>query len=188
MVLIFLYVFYRYSATRWEAKRLYAADCLPRWENHVFVQKAQMIVWPGNLHSRIPGQTQLMLAQKSRMMRQLWLPPHLLTQHMLHRPLSRHMAMVHTVEHTHQELKLSMLQMVRLVLYPISTRMQGFMDSSLPTKSSFVSGTETTIATWRWACWPEQPQAWPWGLCSGSSSRVHGTSVCIASDTPCAII
>uniref|UniRef100_A0A4W2HQ14 Pleckstrin homology domain containing B2 n=1 Tax=Bos indicus x Bos taurus TaxID=30522 RepID=A0A4W2HQ14_BOBOX len=99
----------------------------------------------------------------------------------------RRMAMVHTVVHTHQELKLSMLQMDRLMLYPISTRMQGFMDSSLPTKSSFVSGTETTTATWRWACWPEQPQAWPWGLCSGSS-RVRGTSACIASDTPCAII
>ncbi|XP_059745325.1 pleckstrin homology domain-containing family B member 2-like isoform X2 [Bos taurus] len=64
---------------------------------------------------------------------------------------------------------------------------EGFMDSSLPTKSSFVSGTETTTATWRWACWPEQPQAWPWRLCSGSS-RVRGTSACIASDTPCAII
>ena len=34
------------------------------------------------------------------------------------------MAMVHTVVHTHQELKLSMLQMDRLMLYPISTRMQ----------------------------------------------------------------
>ncbi|XP_070650530.1 pleckstrin homology domain-containing family B member 2-like isoform X3 [Bos indicus] len=99
----------------------------------------------------------------------------------------KHMAMVHTVVHTHQELKLSMLKMDRLMLYPISTRMQGFMDSSLPTKSSFVSGTETTTATWRWACWPEQPQAWPWRLCSGSS-RVRGTSACIASDTPCAII
>ncbi|XP_061281063.1 pleckstrin homology domain-containing family B member 2-like isoform X2 [Bos javanicus] len=64
---------------------------------------------------------------------------------------------------------------------------EGFMDSSLPTKSSFVSGTETTTATWRWACWPEQPQAWPWRLCSGSS-RVRGTSACKASDTPCAII
>lgn len=31
-----------------------------------------------------------MLAQKSCMMRQLWLPPHLLTQTMLHQPLSRH--------------------------------------------------------------------------------------------------
>ena len=34
------------------------------------------------------------------------------------------MAMVHTVVHTHQELKLSMLQMDRLMLYPNSTRMQ----------------------------------------------------------------
>ena len=34
------------------------------------------------------------------------------------------MAMVHTVVHTHQELKLSMLQMDRLMLYPISTHMQ----------------------------------------------------------------
>ncbi|KAB0373168.1 hypothetical protein FD755_014827, partial [Muntiacus reevesi] len=36
-----------------------------------------------------------------------------------------------------------------------------FMDSSLPTKSSFVSGIETMTVTWRWACWLEQPQAWP---------------------------
>lgn len=37
---------------------------------------------------------------------------------------SRHMAMVHTVAHTHQELKLSMLQTGRLMLYPASTHMQ----------------------------------------------------------------
>uniref|UniRef100_A0A8C0CS54 Pleckstrin homology domain containing B2 n=1 Tax=Balaenoptera musculus TaxID=9771 RepID=A0A8C0CS54_BALMU len=127
----------------------------------VFVQKAQMIVWPGNLHFRIPGQTQLMLAQKSCMMRLPWFLPHLLTQPMLHQPLSRHTAMVHTVVHTRQELKLSMLPMGRLMLYPTSTHMQDFMDSSLPTKSSFVSGIETVTVTWRWACWLEQPQAWP---------------------------
>uniref|UniRef100_A0A673T7T0 PH domain-containing protein n=1 Tax=Suricata suricatta TaxID=37032 RepID=A0A673T7T0_SURSU len=97
----------------------------------VFVQKAQMIVWPGNLHSRIPGRTQ------------------------------RHMAMVHTVVHTLQELKLSMLQMDRLMLYPTSTHMQDFMDNSLPTKSSFGSGIETATVIWPWACWPEQPPAWP---------------------------
>uniref|UniRef100_A0ABI8A7K8 Uncharacterized protein n=1 Tax=Felis catus TaxID=9685 RepID=A0ABI8A7K8_FELCA len=127
----------------------------------VFVQKAQMIVWPGNLHCRIPGQTQLMLAQKSCMMRQLWLLPLLLTQPMLHQPLSRHMAMVHTVVHTLQELKLSMLQVDRLMLYPTSTRMQDFMDNSLPTRSSFGSGIETATVIWHWACWPEQPPAWP---------------------------
>ncbi|XP_057558838.1 pleckstrin homology domain-containing family B member 2-like [Hippopotamus amphibius kiboko] len=80
---------------------------------------------------------------------------------MLHQPLSRHMAVVHTVVHTCQELKLSMLQMGRLMLYPTSTHMQDFMDNSLPTKSSFVSGIETTTVTWRRACWLEQPQAWP---------------------------
>ena len=69
--------------------------------------------------------------------------------------------MVHTVVHTHQELKLSILQMLRLMLYPIGTRMQDFMDSSLPTKASFVSGIETMTVTWRWACWLEQPQSWP---------------------------
>uniref|UniRef100_A0ABI8A7J6 PH domain-containing protein n=1 Tax=Felis catus TaxID=9685 RepID=A0ABI8A7J6_FELCA len=116
---------------------------------------------PGNLHCRIPGQTQLMLAQKSCMMRQLWLLPLLLTQPMLHQPLSRHMAMVHTVVHTLQELKLSMLQVDRLMLYPTSTRMQDFMDNSLPTRSSFGSGIETATVIWHWACWPEQPPAWP---------------------------
>ncbi|TKC52364.1 hypothetical protein EI555_017445 [Monodon monoceros] len=125
----------------------------------VFVQKAQMIVWPGNLHFRIPGQTQLMLAQKSCMMRLPWLPPHLLTQPMLHQPLMQ-MAMVHAVVHTCRELKFSMLRTGRLMLYPISTHMQDFMDSSLPTKSSFVSGIETMTVTWRWACWLQQPQAW----------------------------
>ncbi|XP_077632526.1 pleckstrin homology domain-containing family B member 2 isoform X5 [Crocuta crocuta] len=89
----------------------------------VFVQKVQMIVWPGNLHSRIPGQTQLTLAQKSCMMRQLWLLLLLLTQPMPHRPL-RHMAMVRTMVHILQELKLSMLQMDRLMLHPTSTHMQ----------------------------------------------------------------
>ncbi|XP_065736660.1 pleckstrin homology domain-containing family B member 2 isoform X6 [Phocoena phocoena] len=72
-----------------------------------------------------------------------------------------HTAMVHTVVHTRQELKLSMLQMGRLMLYPTSTHMQDFMDSSLPTKSSFGSGIKTMTVTWRWACWLEQPQAWP---------------------------
>lgn len=43
------------------------------------------------------------------------------------------------------------------------------MDSSLPIKSSSVSSTETVTVTWPWACLLEQPQAWPWGLCSGSS-------------------
>nr|KAF6497096.1 pleckstrin homology domain containing B2 [Rousettus aegyptiacus] len=33
--------------------------------------------------------------------------------------------------------------------------------SCLPTKSSFVSGIKTTTLIWRWACWQEQPQAWP---------------------------
>ena len=37
---------------------------------------------------------------------------------------SRHTAMVHTVVHTRQELKLSMLPMGRLMLYPTSTHMQ----------------------------------------------------------------
>lgn len=76
-----------YSAARWEAKRLYAADCWRDGKPSVFVQKAQVIVWPGSLHSRI------MLAYVGSevcMMRQLWLPPHLLTQTMLHQPLSRH--------------------------------------------------------------------------------------------------
>lgn len=43
------------------------------------------------------------------------------------------------------------------------------MDNSLPIKSSSVSGTETVTATWPWACLLGQPQAWLWGLCSGSS-------------------
>uniref|UniRef100_A0A8C8ZMS7 Pleckstrin homology domain containing B2 n=1 Tax=Prolemur simus TaxID=1328070 RepID=A0A8C8ZMS7_PROSS len=70
-------------------------------------------------------------------------------------------AMVHTVARTHQELKLSMPRMGRRMLCPTSTPTQDFMDSSLPTKSSFVSGTETTTVIWRWACWPERPRAWP---------------------------
>uniref|UniRef100_A0A8C5XQ69 Pleckstrin homology domain containing B2 n=1 Tax=Microcebus murinus TaxID=30608 RepID=A0A8C5XQ69_MICMU len=39
---------------------------------------------------------------------------------------------------------------------------EGFMDSSLPTKSSFVSGTKTMTVIWRLACWLERPRAWPW--------------------------
>uniref|UniRef100_A0A671E1J8 Pleckstrin homology domain containing B2 n=1 Tax=Rhinolophus ferrumequinum TaxID=59479 RepID=A0A671E1J8_RHIFE len=39
---------------------------------------------------------------------------------------------------------------------------EDFMDSSLPTKSSFVSGIKITTVIWPWACWQEQPQAWPW--------------------------
>uniref|UniRef100_A0A8C3WY37 Pleckstrin homology domain containing B2 n=1 Tax=Catagonus wagneri TaxID=51154 RepID=A0A8C3WY37_9CETA len=73
----------------------------------------------------------------------------------------RHMGMVHTVVHTRQELRSSMLQMGRRMLYRTSTHMQDFMDSNLPTKSSFVSGIETMTVIWRWACWLEQPQAWP---------------------------
>ncbi|XP_072875009.1 pleckstrin homology domain-containing family B member 2-like isoform X2 [Chlorocebus sabaeus] len=38
---------------------------------------------------------------------------------------------------------------------------EDFMDSSLLTKSSFESGIETMTVTWYWACWQEQPQAWP---------------------------
>ncbi|XP_074181180.1 pleckstrin homology domain-containing family B member 2 isoform X7 [Rhinolophus sinicus] len=94
----------------------------------------------------------------------------------------RHMAMVHTMVHTHQELKLSILRMGRLMLYPTGTHMQDFMDSSLPTKSSFVSDIKITTVIWPWACWQEQPQAWPWGLCSGSS-RVLEIWMHIASDT-----
>uniref|UniRef100_A0A7N5KMP2 Secreted protein n=1 Tax=Ailuropoda melanoleuca TaxID=9646 RepID=A0A7N5KMP2_AILME len=74
---------------------------------------------------------------------------------------SRLMAMVHTVAHTHQELKLSMLQTGRLMLYPASTHMQDFMGNSLPTKSSFGSGIETATVIWHWACWLEQPREWP---------------------------
>ena len=148
-----------YSAARWEARRRYAADCWLRWGNHQSLCRKHR--WLFGLEVYIPGLCWLMLAQKSCMMRQLWLPPHLLTQTMLHQPLSRHRAMVHTVVHTHQELKLSILQMLRLMLYPIGTRMQDFMDSSLPTKASFVSGIETMTVTWRWACWLEQPQSWP---------------------------
>ncbi|XP_023374451.1 pleckstrin homology domain-containing family B member 2-like isoform X2 [Otolemur garnettii] len=47
----------------------------------------------------------------------------------------RHMAMVHMVVHTHQELKLSMLQLGKHMLCPTSTYMQDFTDSTLPTKS-----------------------------------------------------
>uniref|UniRef100_A0A8C7ALC8 Pleckstrin homology domain containing B2 n=2 Tax=Neovison vison TaxID=452646 RepID=A0A8C7ALC8_NEOVI len=72
-----------------------------------------------------------------------------------------HMAMVHTVVHTLQELKLSMLQTGRLMLYPTSTHMQDFMDNSLPTKSSFGSGIEIATVIWHWACWLELPRAWP---------------------------
>ncbi|KAM5250398.1 pleckstrin homology domain-containing family B member 2 isoform 2-T2 [Hipposideros larvatus] len=135
--------------------------------------------WPGNLHSRTPGQIQLMLAQKSCMMTQLWLLPLLLTQPTLH---LRHMAMVHMVVHTRQELKLSMLRLDRFMLYPTSTHMQDFMDSSLPTKSSFMSGIKIMTVIWPWACWQEQPQAWPWSLCSGSS-RVLEIWMYMASDT-----
>uniref|UniRef100_A0A9L0J4S0 Pleckstrin homology domain containing B2 n=1 Tax=Equus asinus TaxID=9793 RepID=A0A9L0J4S0_EQUAS len=116
---------------------------------------------PGNLHFRIPGQIQLMWAQKSCMMRLLWLLLHLPTQPMPHQPLSRHMAMVHTAVRTHQELRWSILRMGRLMLYPTSTHVQDFMDNSLPTKSSFVSGIETMTLIWHWACWLEQPRAWP---------------------------
>nr|XP_008535257.1 PREDICTED: pleckstrin homology domain-containing family B member 2 isoform X4 [Equus przewalskii] len=126
----------------------------------VFVQKAQMIVWPGNLRFRIPGQIQLMWAQKSCMMRLLWLLLHLPTQPMPHQPL-RHMAMVHTAVCTRPELRWSTLRMGRLMLYPTSTHVQDFMDNSLPTKSSFVSGIETMTLIWRWACWLEQLRAWP---------------------------
>ncbi|XP_023374452.1 pleckstrin homology domain-containing family B member 2-like isoform X3 [Otolemur garnettii] len=45
------------------------------------------------------------------------------------------MAMVHMVVHTHQELKLSMLQLGKHMLCPTSTYMQDFTDSTLPTKS-----------------------------------------------------
>nr|XP_021526758.1 pleckstrin homology domain-containing family B member 2 isoform X5 [Aotus nancymaae] len=38
---------------------------------------------------------------------------------------------------------------------------EDFMDSRRLTKSSFESGTETATGTWRWACWQEQPRAWP---------------------------
>uniref|UniRef100_A0A5F5Q058 Pleckstrin homology domain containing B2 n=1 Tax=Equus caballus TaxID=9796 RepID=A0A5F5Q058_HORSE len=38
---------------------------------------------------------------------------------------------------------------------------EDFMDNSLPTKSSFVSGIETMTLIWRWACWLEQLRAWP---------------------------
>ncbi|XP_055116992.1 pleckstrin homology domain-containing family B member 2 isoform X11 [Symphalangus syndactylus] len=70
-------------------------------------------------------------------------------------------AMGHTVVRTHQELKLSTLRMGRRMPCPTSTHMQDFTDSSLLTKSSFESGIETTTVTWRWACWQEQPRAWP---------------------------
>uniref|UniRef100_A0A2R9C343 Pleckstrin homology domain containing B2 n=1 Tax=Pan paniscus TaxID=9597 RepID=A0A2R9C343_PANPA len=70
-------------------------------------------------------------------------------------------AMGHTVVRTRQELKLSTLRMGRRMPCPTSTHMQDFMDSSLLTKSSFESGIETTTATWHWACWQEQPRAWP---------------------------
>uniref|UniRef100_A0A5F5PTR1 Pleckstrin homology domain containing B2 n=1 Tax=Equus caballus TaxID=9796 RepID=A0A5F5PTR1_HORSE len=103
----------------------------------------------------------LMWAQKSCMMRLLWLLLHLPTQPMPHQPLSRHMAMVHTAVCTRPELRWSTLRMGRLMLYPTSTHVQDFMDNSLPTKSSFVSGIETMTLIWRWACWLEQLRAWP---------------------------
>uniref|UniRef100_A0A5F9CJQ4 Pleckstrin homology domain containing B2 n=1 Tax=Oryctolagus cuniculus TaxID=9986 RepID=A0A5F9CJQ4_RABIT len=73
----------------------------------------------------------------------------------------RPMATVRTAAPTRREPKLSMLRMDRRTLCPTSTRMQDFTDSSPPTKSSFVSGIETTTVIWRWACWPARPRAWP---------------------------